>query len=135
MILLALQSKVPAVRQVAINACRGLPATSVIPNVLAVKLAELSPDEQAMALAVLGDTQDPTVASQLADMLESGALVPAGLEASVLDALGQLGVPTRRPASPTSPGARLMRTCGRRPGRPWRKCPGRRSTPGWSPPR
>ncbi len=91
LILLALQSKVPAVRQVAINACRGLPATSVIPNVLAVKLAELSPDEQAMALAVLGDTQDPTVASQLADMLESGALVPAGLEASVLDALGQLG--------------------------------------------
>lgn len=90
LILLALQSKETAVRQAAINACRGLAADSVMPNVLAVKLSDLEDREKAMALAVLAESADATVASQLGESLEAGAF-SEDLELTVIAVLGRLG--------------------------------------------
>ena len=89
-ILLALQSDKGQVRQAAINACRHLTAPSVLPNVLAVKLPDLPADERAIALAVLGESGDSTVAAQLTDSLSNGKH-PVGEKVSLIGVLGTLG--------------------------------------------
>lgn len=89
LILLALQSEEALVRQRAITAIGDFKG-GVLPNVLAVKLPELSDREQTLALAVLGDSGDLTAASQLADTLGSEDLSPER-ERAVISVLGQLG--------------------------------------------
>ncbi|NCF88695.1 MAG: hypothetical protein GWQ08_24770 [Verrucomicrobiaceae bacterium] len=89
-ILLALQSEESLVRQAAINACRHLSGPSVLPNVLAVKLPDLAPNERAIALAVLGESGDSTVAAQLAESLSKGNQSTEG-SVSLIGVLGKLG--------------------------------------------
>ncbi len=86
-VLLALQSPAAPVRQAAINACRQLNDASVLTNVLAVKLPELAAEEQQMALAVLGDSGDTTVVTQLAPLLHHDRVEPV----SIITVLGKLG--------------------------------------------
>jgi HEAT repeat protein len=88
--LLALQSEESLVRQAAINACRHLSGPSVLPNVLAVKLPDLAPNERAIALAVLGESGDSTVAAQLAESLSKGSQSTEG-SVSLIGVLGKLG--------------------------------------------
>ena len=91
LILLALQAPETLVRQAAINACRDLSrGPTVLPNVLAVKLPDMTAEEQAMVLAVLGDSGDTTVVAQLGEALEGDAL-SSDLHLAVVEVLGRLG--------------------------------------------
>lgn len=87
-LILALQSKTDEVRQSAISAGLMAEQSTVLPNVLAVRAADLPAGEQLMALEVLAAMGDESAASQVGALVEAEE---AAVRLEAVETLGRLG--------------------------------------------
>ncbi|HUF63826.1 MAG TPA: HEAT repeat domain-containing protein [Verrucomicrobiales bacterium] len=89
LVIIAMQSRDSEVREAAIQSCRAYPGNRVLPNLLAVKLAQESPGMQRQMLAVLRDSGETTVTRRIGQLLESDA--PEEVRSEGAEVLAQLG--------------------------------------------